>query len=460
MRELNWSFRNLWQSFLKINDRKGGSAAAIGLAKSFKSDGAIKSAIKFALISGEWASEIKYLYGQILAADLLSQLYEESGQEAKAFNYLKQYQALKDKNEKLNNASKRSELEVQAVLKKRQREIELLETETQLKEQENKTQRIWIFSIAGALASLILLTFILVRNNREKQKTNSVLASTLKNLKATQAQLIQSEKMASLGELTAGIAHEIQNPLNFVNNFSDVSGELIEEVLEELDKNDIGEAKDILSDLKGNLVKISHHGGRASGIVKGMLDHSRASTGEKVPTDINGLCDEYLRLSYHGLRAKDKSFNSSFETHFEENLPEIQVIPQDIGRVLLNVFNNAFYAVNRKDQTDPKVTVTTSMVSAHERRSSKPARPFGGERRSSDAQIEICIKDNGIGMSKEVKEKVFQPFFTTKPTGKGTGLGMSISYDIITKGHRGDIKVESTKGVGTTFTISLPANSN
>ncbi|OYU94402.1 MAG: two-component sensor histidine kinase [Bacteroidetes bacterium B1(2017)] len=260
-------------------------------------------------------------------------------------------------------------------------------------------------------------------------------------LKASQAQLIQSEKLASLGELTAGIAHEIQNPLNFVNNFSEVSSELIDEMNQEMNKGDINEAKVISNDLKQNLEKITLHGKRASSIVKGMLEHSRNSTGEKELTDINELADDYLRLAYHGLRAKDSSFNADFKTDFDENLPKIEVIPQDMGRVLLNLINNAFWAVNersKKGETgfEPKVNVTTHLT--------------------ANSQMLIDIKDNGKGMSEVTKTKIFQPFFTTKPTDQGTGLGLSLAYDIVTKGHGGTIEVETKEGEGTTFTIKLP----
>lgn len=265
------------------------------------------------------------------------------------------------------------------------------------------------------------------------------LHHSLETLKSTQAQLIQSEKMASLGELTAGIAHEIQNPLNFVNNFSDISNELIDEMVEELEKGYTEEAKVISADIKQNLEKIHHHGKRASDIVKGMLEHSRKSTGEKVETDINALCDEYVRLSYHGLRAKDKSFNATFEIILDSDLPKIKIIPQDIGRVLLNLINNAFWAVNdnkiKLGEGDyrPKVTVTT---------------------KSHEKAIEIIVKDNGNGIPKENIGKIFQPFFTTKPTGQGTGLGLSLSYDII-KAHGGTLEVESAEGLFTEFVIKL-----
>jgi two-component system, NtrC family, sensor kinase len=265
------------------------------------------------------------------------------------------------------------------------------------------------------------------------------LKKSLDNLRATQSQLIHAEKMASLGELTAGIAHEIQNPLNFVNNFAEVSGEMIDELDEELAKGNGQLAKEIIKDIKQNLEKINHHGKRTDAIVKGMLQHSRSSSGQKEPTDINALADEYLRLSYHGLRAKDKSFNADFKTDFDPSLPKVNIIPQDIGRVLLNLINNAFYTVNEKRKQGvigykPIVSVATLMKDGH---------------------ILIFVKDNGNGIPEEIKNKIFQPFFTTKPTGEGTGLGLSLSYDIV-KAHGGNLRVESQSGEGTTFAITLP----
>ncbi|MCY7352373.1 MAG: hypothetical protein LH606_17200 [Cytophagaceae bacterium] len=274
----------------------------------------------------------------------------------------------------------------------------------------------------------------------EAQRDN--LEHTLTELKATQAQLIQSEKMASLGELTAGIAHEIQNPLNFVNNFSEVSTELVSELREEHQRStrDLDSEGELLSYLEQNLQKITQHGQRASAIVKGMLEHSRTSSGEKQPTDLNALAEEYLRLAYHGLRAKDKDFNAELKTNFDAHLGEAKVVPQEIGRVLLNLFNNAFYAVaeKKKQATDdyrPIVSVSTQRVGN---------------------QIKIKVEDNGMGIAEAVKTKIFQPFFTTKPTGQGTGLGLSLSYDIVTKGHGGTLTVESTPGQGTEFSIYLP----
>jgi signal transduction histidine kinase len=278
----------------------------------------------------------------------------------------------------------------------------------------------------------------------EKQVTERTaeLKQSLEELKATQAQLIQKEKMASLGELTAGIAHEIQNPLNFVNNFSEVSTELLEELKQEAAADNKDEVLAIADDLTQNLSKIHHHGKRADAIVKGMLQHSRSSGGEKQLTDINALADEYLRLAYHGFRAKEKDFNADFTLEADSNLSKVEVVPQEIGRVLLNLFNNAFYATQQKKaqlngQYQPQVIVTT---------------------KSMGDKVEIRVRDNGTGILESVKSKIFQPFFTTKPTGEGTGLGLSLSYDIITKGHGGELKVESKEGEGTEFVIHLPLN--
>jgi two-component system NtrC family sensor kinase len=283
----------------------------------------------------------------------------------------------------------------------------------------------------------------------ELTRQKEELEQTLNELKSAQSQLIQSEKMASLGELTAGIAHEIQNPLNFVNNFSEVSKELLDEMKAEMDMGNGEAARDLADDVIQNLEKINHHGKRADAIVKGMLQHSRASSNEKEPVDINALCDEYLRLSYHGLRAKDKSFNATLKTDFDESVKKINIVPQDVGRVIMNLLTNAFYAVTEKKvemvaaglKYEPSVSINTKKV------------PEG---------VEIRVCDNGKGIPEEITEKIFQPFFTTKPTGKGTGLGLSLSYDIITKGHNGELKVETetkendSENTGTTFIISLP----
>jgi len=279
----------------------------------------------------------------------------------------------------------------------------------------------------------------------EKKRAEDALTE----LQATQKQLIQSEKMASLGELTAGIAHEIQNPLNFVNNFSEVSTELVNEMNDEIEKGNLEDAKQIAQDLRQNLEKITHHGKRAGEIVKGMLQHSRSSSGVKEPTDISALCDEYLRLSYHGLRAKDKSFNATIKTDFDETIGNINIVPQEIGRVVLNLLTNAFYAAplppegGFKDSNykhEPTVTIKTSQ--------NPPSAGRG-------AEVLISVTDNGNGIPQKVLDKIFQPFFTTKPTGQGTGLGLSLSYDIV-KAHGGELKVETKEGGGSTFTIILP----
>jgi signal transduction histidine kinase len=279
----------------------------------------------------------------------------------------------------------------------------------------------------------------LEQKRKAVEESNLALQKSLEELKATQSQLIQAEKMASLGELTAGIAHEIQNPLNFVNNFSEVNAELIQEMIQEIEKRNLEEVKALANDIADNEQKINHHGKRADAIVKGMLQHSRTSSGVKEPTDINSLADEYLRLAYHGLRAKDKSFNANMKTDFDETIGNINIIPQDIGRVILNLITNAFYAVDEKkkllkDGFEPMVSVSTKKM---------------------NGSFEIKVADNGSGIPQKVLDKIFQPFFTTKPTGQGTGLGLSLAYDIV-KAHGGELKVETMDGVGSEFIIQIP----
>ena len=308
-------------------------------------------------------------------------------------------------------------------------------------------------ALKGVDKELQILVFKLERTEKVKRTTSILLEETiseleekrkaveaaLSELKATQKQLIHAEKMASLGELTAGIAHEIQNPLNFVNNFSEVSAELIDEMQEEIEKGAWEEVKALGADLKENLSKINHHGQRADGIVKGMLQHSRSSDGEKELTDLNTLVEEYQRLAYHGMRAKNKSFNTSMRVDLDPNAGLVDMVPQEIGRVLLNLLTNAFHAVIEKKEEgskgyQPEVTVQT---------------------RKAGKGIEIRVTDNGNGIPEKVRDKIFQPFFTTKPTGQGTGLGLSLSYDII-KAHGGTLEVKSEEGVGTEFIIKLP----
>ena len=292
--------------------------------------------------------------------------------------------------------------------------------------------------------------------NKERERTREKelqqaheIEKAYHELKTTQAQLIQSEKMASLGELTAGIAHEIQNPLNFVNNFSELNKELVDELEEEIDNGNYNDVKAIAKNIKDNEEKINHHGKRADAIVKGMLQHSQVSSGQKEPTDINKLADEYLRLAYHGLRAKDKSFNATLKTDFDESIGNINIIPQDIGRVVLNLINNAFYAVQIKQREapslyEPTVSISTKLLIT----------PLG-----DGGKVLISVNDNGNGIPQKILDKIFQPFFTTKPTGQGTGLGLSLAYDII-KAHGGELKVETKEGEGAEFIIELPLRNN
>ena len=308
--------------------------------------------------------------------------------------------------------------------------------------QQKKSQQNFLIASLIVLFLITITAVALLRNNRLKQKAKQKIEKAYGQLKATQQQLIQSEKMASLGELTAGIAHEIQNPLNFVNNFSEVNNELIKELKSEVVKGNLDEVSALADDIGSNSEKINHHGKRADAIVKGMLQHSRSSSGAKEPTNINALADEYLRLAYHGLKAKDKSFNATFETNFDPSIPKIDVIPQDIGRVILNLISNAFYAASLpseggfKDPNykhEPTVWVST---------------------KKENNKVLISVRDNGRGIPQNIVDKIFQPFFTTKPTGQGTGLGLSLSYDIV-KAHGGELKVETKEGEGSTFVIQL-----
>jgi len=325
------------------------------------------------------------------------------------------------------------------------RELQLLLLDEQRRAQEVQRveerfqNNILIIGLVTITIIILAASILLFRSNRIKQKTNLVLRQTLNELKATQSQLVQSEKMASLGELTAGIAHEIQNPLNFVNNFSELNKELVHELRIEVQRKNLDEIESIATNIESNEEKIRHHGQRADAIVKSMLQHSRSSSGQKELVDINVLCDEYLRLAYHGYRAKEKSFNAEYTTHFDPSLPKVTIVPQDIGRVLLNLINNAFYTVNEKAKLQgqssfrPHVSMTT--------------------KKHSD-KIEISVKDNGSGIADSIREKIFQPFFTTKPTGQGTGLGLSLSYDIV-KAHGGDLSFVTSDGRGSEFTVRL-----
>ena len=418
------------------------------IAKLYQQTGKQDSAIFYAKKSLTIAQENGYFSYIIDACLFLSGIYEKDDTK-EALQYSKTALAYNDRLKKLKNASA-EETFIDFDAQERQREIDAAKADFQ--------NRIRMNAFMGITFTLLVIAFFLYRNSRLKQKAKQNIEKAYEQLKSTQAQLIQSEKMASLGELTAGIAHEIQNPLNFVNNFSEVSNELIDEMREELAIGNMQLAKEIADDIKQNLEKINHHGKRAADIVKGMLQHSRTSSGVKEPTDINALADEYLRLAYHGLRAKDKSFNADFKSKFDPNLPKINIIPQDIGRVLLNLINNAFYAVSERaklltppppeggtknDQIKYVPTVTISTASF--------IPPSGGPR-----GVRVVVKDNGSGIPTHIVDKIFQPFFTTKPTGQGTGLGLSLSYDIV-KAHGGELKVETKEGEGSEFTVILPA---
>jgi two-component system NtrC family sensor kinase len=365
------------------------------------------------------------------ASSLLKDIYKLSNQKDSAFKYQEIMLEAKDS---LSSQDK-------------VKQMQLLGFSEQLKQQELITEKeayrnkIKMYGVIAASAIFLLIAIILWRNNLRKQRDKTKIQQAYNDLQATQQQLIQSEKMASLGELTAGIAHEIQNPLNFVNNFSEVNKELLEEMKTEIDKGNFEDAKSLATNIIDNQEKINHHGKRADNIVKGMLQHSRSSTGVKEPTDINTLCEEYLRLAYHGLRAKDKLFNATTKTELDKSISSINIIPQDIGRVILNLINNAFYAVDEKKKSgaegyEPTVTVSTN---------------------KKKGKVEIRVNDNGNGIPQKALDKVFQPFFTTKPTGQGTGLGLSLSYDIV-KTHGGELSVETKEGKGSEFIISLPEN--
>ena len=379
------------------------------------------------------------------AYSFIAKLYQEQQQFDSAYKYLQLTLVMKDSLQNLSNITQAQSFSFNDAMQQQKLVQEKKEAEQQYR------NKIKLYILLAIIAVFIIIAILLNRNVRNKRKANTLLSRqkeeiqhVLSNLKSTQSQLIQSEKMASLGELTAGIAHEIQNPLNFVNNFSEVNTELIDELKAELAIGNMQYAIELANDIKDNEQKINHHGKRADAIVKGMLQHSRSSSGVKEPTDINALCDEYLRLSYHGLRAKDKSFNATLKTDFDNSIGKINIIPQDIGRVVLNLINNAFYAVNEKTLS----AVSTPTAAKYEPTVSVSTNKIGD-------RVEIKVSDNGNGIPQKIVDKIFQPFFTTKPTGQGTGLGLSLSYDIV-KVHGGELKVETKEGEGTRFIIRLP----
>ena len=384
------------------------------------------------------------------ASKKLSEIFEKQGDSSEAYAYYKKHIAFRDSIHNIDSVRKMADLRTNYEVGEKQSQVNILT-------QQKKNQRQLAINLAIILGLLVMILAILMRNNKAKQKAFKKLElqkqkteeqkakaeDALNELQVTQKQLIQSAKMVSLGELTAGIAHEIQNPLNFVNNFSELSVELLDELkagtVNNLSSADKADADEIITILADNLKKISDHGKRADAIVKGMLQHSRANTDKKEPTDINALAAEYLRLSYHGLRAKDKEFKSQYSFSLDPNAGLIEAVPQDIGRVLLNLCNNAFYSVNKRkkpgnESFEPLVIVSTKRI---------------------NNKVEIRIKDNGMGIPQKILDKVFQPFFTTKPTGQGTGLGLSLSYDII-HAHGGELKVETKEGEYAEFILVLP----
>jgi len=401
------------------------------IANIYKTTGRNDSAFYYADTAYKIAKKGNELNGINEAAVLLSALYEGKNNRES----LRYYKIATITQDSLSSADKAKQFQLLAI-KEQQRAADLKSAA------EANQKRLRLYGALTALALALVIVVVLWISNKRQQAANKLLQKQQDELKATQNQLIQSEKMASLGELTAGIAHEIQNPLNFVNNFSEVNKEMLLELETEIKSGNTEDALALTSDLIQNEEKINHHGKRADSIVKGMLEHSRSRSGEKEPTDLNVMADEFMRLSYHGLRAKDKSFNAELVTNFDANLPKIAVMQQDIGRVLLNLFNNAFYAVNQRSKAagggyKPEVTVATS---------------------AENGQAIIKVKDNGIGIPDAIKEKIMQPFFTTKPTGEGTGLGLSLTYDMVVKGHGGSIQVNSVEGEGSEFIILLPGN--
>jgi signal transduction histidine kinase len=393
------------------------------------------SSIVFAKKALEFAKKISNLRTIQLSSQLLFELYDSLHQ-PEALYYLKIASAAKDS--LLGPENMKTILEIIANDNAKQKEI--------LTEKASYQSRLRQIMLATGMGAILIIAILLYVNNRKKQQTNIMLGKqkteiqeTLSQLKATQSQLIQSEKMASLGELTAGIAHEIQNPLNFVNNFSEVNTELMQEMEHEFKSGNASEAFALAETIKLNIEKVNEHGKRADAIVKSMLQHTRASSGQKELTDINALADEYLRLSYQGLKARDKSFNSSIKTDFDGSIGKINIIPQDISRVLLNLYNNAFYAVKEKELQSPNEYKPNVLVTT----------------RRANGMVEITVKDNGNGIPENIRQKIFQPFFTTKPAGQGTGLGLSLSYDII-KAQGGEIKLSSENGKGSEFTVCLP----
>ena len=444
----------------ELGDPTGQSRAAMGLVKISIDNNENEDAISMLKTLETTAPESRIHFRKDIYKEI-AEAYFALGDYRSAYLNNRVYSEVKDSVmnaenlEKITRLSNVLEFENEIALKKESNEKMMAIKEAQIN-RERISRNIFL---SGMILAVVLVVIIFIRFV-EKKKLNTKLNEILSNLRETQSQLIHAEKMASLGELTAGIAHEIQNPLNFVINFSGVGSEMVMEIEEERAKDSVARDEElvgeILTEIKQNLEKINHHGKRADAIVKGMLQHSRTNTGQMEPTYINALADEYLRLSYHGLRAKDKSFNASFETDFDPNLPKVPLVAQDIGRVLLNLINNAFYACAERSRSavDEKTqTGLPTLAGLVDRKDYKPT-VIVSTKNLGD-KVEISVNDNGLGIPEEIKNKIFQPFFTTKPSGQGTGLGLSLSYDIV-KMHGGELRVESKKGEGSNFIIVLP----
>jgi two-component system, NtrC family, sensor kinase len=401
-----------------------------GMSTLFRKMGKLDSAIYYAkIVTRSWEIGNSERKNILEALDNLAAAYKQKGNKDSIIKYAELDQNLKDSFYGIDNDREMQNISFN----------ERLTKEKLLASQAKYRSRVQVYGLSAGLCALLIIAVLLWRSNQNKQKSKAEIEKAYAELKATQTQLIQSEKMASLGELTAGIAHEIQNPLNFVNNFSEVNKELMIEMKDEINKGNLDGIKSLANDIIDNEEKINHHGKRADAIVKGMLQHSRTSEGLKEPADINALADEYLRLSFHGFRAREKIFNVTIKTDFDQSIGKINMVAQDIGRVLLNLYNNAFYAVSEKKKQhpanyEPVVSVSTKKM---------------------QDKIEIIVRDNGGGIPPQILNKIFQPFFTTKPAGSGTGLGLSLSYDTV-RSHNGNLKVESKEGEGTAFIIDLP----
>ncbi len=434
----------------------------ISFSDVYEEKGRIQDAIQYAARSLSLAQQYNLNEQVANASKKLSSLYEKNNNLKESLHFYKMYVQYRDSLNNLETVQKMADLRTGFEVSQKQGEVNILTSQ-------KLTQRNLLIASVLIAALALGIIVVLIKSNRHKKQSFIVLTAqkkqteiektkaetALSELTKTQKQLVQSAKLASLGELTAGIAHEIQNPLNFINNFSELNTELINEATQEIENGNVDALKLLLADITDNEQKINQHGKRADAIVKGMLQHSRSSGGVKEPTDINALFDEYLRLSYHGLRARDKSFNATIKTDFDASIGKLTVLPQELGRVILNLLTNAFYVVDEKNKEkskhtkeginisgekyEPTVTIATHKI---------PSADGGG--------AEIIITDNGNGIPEQILDKIFQPFFTTKPTGQGTGLGLSMSYDIITKGHGGELKVETEIGKGTKFIITLP----